>query len=83
MLLLYYRLYVTCTLLEFLFDIDETSVLQDIRILEPLVKECIPLPKKVYRRARRAASLYRIEALEAGRFEEVLTNVLRIVGKPR
>ncbi len=32
--------------------------------------------------ARRLASLYRIETLEAGRFGEVLTKVLRIVGKP-
>jgi hypothetical protein len=53
MLLVYYRLYITYTLSEFLFDLNQSNVYRDISILEPLVKRCIPLPKKLYKRTRR------------------------------
>jgi len=56
MLLVYYRLYITSTLTGFLFDLDQSNVLKNIRILEPLMKECIPLSKKLYENARRARS---------------------------
>ena len=55
MLLVYYRLYITFTLSGFLFDLDQSNVCRDLSILEPLVKECIPLPKKLYKRTRRRA----------------------------
>jgi hypothetical protein len=51
MLLAYYRLYVSMTLVEFLFEIDQTNVSRNIRILEPLVRQCVPLPEKVHERA--------------------------------
>jgi hypothetical protein len=53
MLLVYYRLYITYTLSEFLFDLNQSNICRDISILEPLVKRCIPLPKKLYKRTRR------------------------------
>jgi len=53
MLLVYYRLYITYTLSGFLFDLDQSNVCRDISILEPLVKRCIPLPKKLYKRTKR------------------------------
>jgi DDE superfamily endonuclease len=53
MLLVYYRLYVTSTLTGYLFDLGQTNVLKDIRILEPVVSESVPLPKKVYREIKR------------------------------
>ena len=37
MLLMYHRLYVTSTLLGFLFDLGQSNVLKNIRMLEPLV----------------------------------------------
>jgi hypothetical protein len=49
MLLVYYRLYITFTLSGFLFDLDQSNVCRDICMLEPLVKRCIPLPKKLYK----------------------------------
>jgi len=49
MLLVYYRLYITFTLSGFLFDLDQSNVCRDICMLEPLVKLCIPLPKKLYK----------------------------------
>jgi Helix-turn-helix of DDE superfamily endonuclease len=53
MLLVYYRLYITFTLSEFLFDLDQSNVCRDICMLEPLIKLCVPLPKKLYKRTRR------------------------------
>jgi hypothetical protein len=48
MLLIYHRLYVTSTLLGFLFDLGQSNVLKNIRILEPLVRETLPLPGKIH-----------------------------------
>jgi hypothetical protein len=53
MLLVYYRLYITYTLSGFLFDLDQSNVYRDLIIIESLVKECIPLPKKIYKRTKR------------------------------
>ena len=53
MLLVYYRLYITFTLSGFLFDLDQSNVCRDISMLEPLIKLCVPLPKKLYKRTRR------------------------------
>lgn len=61
MLLVYYRLYITYTLAEFLFDLNQSNVCRDIHILEPLVKRCIPLPKKIYNMARRARTIEEVE----------------------
>ena len=49
MLQVYYRLYITYTLSGFLFDLDQSNVCRDISMMEPLIKECIPLPKKIYK----------------------------------
>jgi len=61
MLLMYYRSYVTSILLGFTFDLDQSNVLKDIRMLEPLVKECIPLPEKLHEMARRARTFEEVE----------------------
>jgi DDE superfamily endonuclease/Helix-turn-helix of DDE superfamily endonuclease len=53
MLLIYYRLYMTYALSGFLFDLDQSNVCRDICMLEPLIKLCIPLPKKLYKHTRR------------------------------
>jgi len=66
MLLMYYRLYVTSTLLGFLFDLGQTNVLKNIRMLEPHVKEVLPLPKKLHQRAGRLRTLDEVEALFPG-----------------
>ena len=61
MLLLYYRLYVSTTMTGYLFDLDHSNVLRDIRCLESLVKDCIPIPEKVYERAKRATTPEEVE----------------------
>jgi hypothetical protein len=48
MLLVYYRLYITYTLTGFLFNLDQSNVYRNIKHLEPLVKECIPLCSKIF-----------------------------------
>jgi len=48
---------VTSTLLGFLFNLGQTNVLKNIRMLEPLVKEVLPLPKKLHQKAARARLL--------------------------
>ena len=61
MLLVYYRLYITFTLSGFLFDLDQSNVYRDISILEPLIKLCVPLPKKLYKRSRRLKTIDEVE----------------------
>ena len=61
MLLVYYRLYITFTLSGFLFDLDQSNVCRDICMLEPLVKLCIPLPKKLYNRVRKLRTIDEVE----------------------
>ena len=61
MLLVYYRLYITYTLSGFLFDLDQSNICRDISIIEPLIKLCIPLPKKLYKRTRRARTIDEVE----------------------
>ena len=39
MLLVYYRLYITHTLVGFLFDLDQSNVCRDIQKIEPLVRQ--------------------------------------------
>jgi len=82
MLLMYHRLYVTSTLLGFLFNLGQTNVLKNIRILEPLVKEVLPLPRKIHQRARRLGTLDEVEALFPG-FKAFLDATEQEIPRPR
>ncbi len=82
MLLMYYRLYVTSTLLGFLFDLGQTNVLKDIRMLEPLVVEVLPLPKKLHQKAGRLGTLDEVEALFPG-FKAFLDATEQEIPRPR
>ena len=66
MLLVYYRLYITSTLIGFLFDLDHSTVLRDIHMLEPLVGECLPLPKKLHKMTRRLRTMEEVEEFFPG-----------------
>ena len=48
MLLVYYRLYITYTLSGFLFNLDQSNVCRDIQKIERLVRQCLPIPQKIY-----------------------------------
>jgi hypothetical protein len=82
MLLIYYRLYVTSTLLGFLFNLGQTNVLKDIRMIEPLVKSSLPLPRKVYERARRLRTVEEIEELFPG-FKALIDTTEQEIPRPK
>ena len=82
MLLMYYRLYVTSTLLAFLFDLGQANVLKDIRMLEPLVSEVLPLPKKMHQKARRLRTIDEVEAVFPG-FKAFLDATEQEIPRPK
>jgi len=81
-LLMYHRLYVTSTLLGFLFNLGQTNVLKNIRMLEPLVTQVLPLPGKIHQRARRLGNLDEVEALFPG-FKAFLDATEQEIPRPR
>jgi hypothetical protein len=63
MFLVYYRLYITSTLLGILFDLDQSNVIKDIHKLEPLVKEILPIPKKLHQKVKQLQTIEEITAM--------------------
>jgi len=57
MLLMYYRLYITYSLLEYLFDLDQSNICRDIKMVETVLKNCIPIPEKMTKRIRRIGTI--------------------------
>lgn len=57
----YYRLYITLTWSGFPFDLDQSNLYRDIRHMEALVKQCIPLPQKLYNTTRRLRTVKEVE----------------------
>ena len=53
MLLVCCRLYITYTLAGFLFDLDQSSVCIDMQKIEPLVRECVPIPQRMHKTTKR------------------------------
>ncbi len=82
MLLVYYHLYVSSTLAAYLFDLSQTNVLKNIRKLEPLVSEVLPLPKKQHKKARRLQTLDEIEAVFPG-FKAFLDATEQEIPRPK
>jgi hypothetical protein len=82
MLFMYHRLYVTSTLLGFLFNLGQSNVLKNMRMLEPLVKEVLPLPGKIHQRAGRLGTLDDLEALFPG-FKAFLDATEQEIPRPK
>jgi len=62
MLLVYYRLYITYTLAGFLFDLDQSNICRrDIQKIEPLIRNCLPIPQKLYNITKRLKTPYEVE----------------------
>ncbi len=61
MLLVYYRLYITHTLAGFLFDLDQSNICRGIQKIEPLVRECVPIPQKMHRLSKRLRTPEEVE----------------------
>ena len=66
MLLIYYYLYITYTLAGFLFDLDQSNICRDIQKIEMLVRQCIPIPQKIYNIAKRLRTVDEIERFFPG-----------------
>lgn len=82
MLLMYYRTYVTSILIGLIFNIDQSNVLKDIRMLEPLVKECILLPQKLHGMARRARTPEEVEQFFPG-FKAFVDSTEQEIPRPK
>ena len=61
MVLVYYRLYITYTLTEFLFGLDQSNVCRDIQKMEGLIKQSLPIPQKLYKITRRLKTKEEVE----------------------
>jgi hypothetical protein len=61
MVLVYYRLYITYTLMEFLFGLDQSNVCRDIRKIERLIRRCLPIPQKLYKVTKRLKTKEEVE----------------------
>jgi hypothetical protein len=61
MVLVYYRLYITYTLTEFLFGLDQSNVCRDIQKIEELIRQCLPIPHKLYKITRRLKTKEEVE----------------------
>src|SRR5215212_528890 len=61
MLLIYYRLYITYTLAGFLFDLDQSNICRDIQKIEPLIRNCLPIPQKIYNITKRLKTPEEVE----------------------
>lgn len=82
MLLVYYHLYLSSNLMAYLFDLSQTNVLKDIRKLEPLVSEVLPLPKEQNEKVRRLQTLDEIEAMFPG-FKAFLDATEQEIPRPK
>jgi hypothetical protein len=61
MILVYYRLYITYTLMEFLFGLDQSNVCRDIQKIERLIRRCLPIPQKLYNVTKRLKTREEVE----------------------
>ena len=82
MLLVYYRLYITYALSGFLFDLDQSNVFRDLTILESLLKGCIPLPKKIYKRTKRLRTIEEVEQYFPG-FKAFIDSTEQEIPRPK
>ena len=68
MLLVYYRLYITYTLAGFLFDLDQSNICRDIQKIEKLIRQCLPIPQKIYNITKRLKTPEEVEKYFPGFF---------------
>ena len=61
MVLVYYRLYITYTLMDFLFGLDQSNIYRDIEKIEGLIRQCLPIPQKLYKATKRLKTKEEVE----------------------
>jgi len=82
MLLVYYHLYLSSNLMAYLFDLSQTNILKDIKKLEPLVNEVLPLPKKQNDKIKRLQTVDDVEAMFPG-FKAFLDATEQEIPRPK
>ncbi|MDR1993573.1 MAG: transposase family protein, partial [Nitrososphaerota archaeon] len=82
MLLLYYRLYTSSTLLGYIVNLSQTSVLKSIRKLEPLLNQVLPTPLEQTQKINRLQTLKEIEVLFPG-FEAFIDVTEQEIPRPK
>lgn len=73
MILISYRLYITYTLTGFLFDLDQSNVCRDIQKIEGLIKQCLPIPQKLYKITKSLRTLEEVEEYFPGFLAFIVT----------
>ena len=63
MLLIYCRCYTSYDLLEYMFGVDSSTVCRDIVKIEPVVKQCIPIPSKLYSDSKKISDITQLQEL--------------------
>jgi hypothetical protein len=61
MLLVYYCLYITYTLIGFLFDLDQSNICRYIKKIVGLIRRCLPIPQKTYNIIKRLKTPEEVE----------------------
>jgi hypothetical protein len=81
MLLVYYRLYITYTLAGFLFDLDQSNICRDIQKIASLIRQCIPIPQKIYNITKRLKTPEEVERYFPG-FIAVIDSTEQQIRRP-
>ena len=82
MLLIYYRLYITYTLAGFLFNLDQSNICRDIQKIESLIRQCIPIPQKIYNITKRLKTPEEVEQYFPG-FLAFIDSTEQQIPRPR
>ena len=82
MLLIYYHLYLSSNLMAYLFNLTQSNILKDIRKLEPLVTQVLPLPRKMHEKAKRLEAIEEIEVMFPG-FKAFLDSTEQEIPRPK
>ena len=61
MVLVSCRLYITYTLMEFLFGLNQSNVCRVIQKIERLIRRCLPIPQKLYEVTKRLKTKEEVE----------------------
>ena len=66
MALMYCRTYLTQDGMTYLFGLGQGSISRNIALLVPVIRRSVPLPQKIYQKARRATTVEDLEELFPG-----------------
>ncbi len=66
LVLFYYRTYVSQDVAGAMFGIGQASVSRSISLTEPLLKQCLPIPEKIYKDSKRISSVEELAEIFPG-----------------